>query len=55
MLNLDVSAESSDMISQQVLEEKFSAGLTEFEALLQTVSEEKKSMLVNILEQFTGE
>lgn len=55
MLNLDISAESSDIISQQVLEEKFSAGLMEFEALLQTVSEEKKSMLVDLLEQFTGE
>ena len=55
MLNLDISAESTDMISQQVLEEKFSAGLMEFEALLQTISEEKKSMLMDLLEQFTGE
>ena len=55
MLNLDISTESSDLISQQVLEEKFTAGLREFEALLQSVSEEKKSMLVDILEQFTGE
>lgn len=55
MLNLDISAESTDMISQQVLEEKFSAGLMEFEALLQNISEEKKSMLMDLLEQFTGE
>ena len=55
MYNLEINSETTDRVSQQVLEEKFSAGLTEFSAYLETVSEEKKSMLMDILEQFTGE
>lgn len=55
MLNLDLNSKSSDIISQPALEEKFSAGLAEFEAYIQGVSEEKKSMLVELLEQFTEE
>ena len=55
MLNPDISTDATDMISQQLLEEKFTAGLMEFGALLQSISEEKKSMLVDLLEQFSSE
>ena len=55
MFNLDINSETTERVSQQVLEEKFSAGLTEFSAYLETVSEEKKSILVDMLEKFTGE
>ena len=55
MLNSDISAESKDVINQQVLEEKFSEGLMEFEALIQSVNGDNKSKLVDLLAEFTEE
>jgi PDZ domain-containing secreted protein len=55
MLNSDISVESKDVINQQVLEEKFSAGLMEFEALIQSVNGDNKSKLVDLLAEFTEE
>ena len=42
MLNLDASAKSENLINHEVLEEKFSAGLMEFEALIHSVSDDRK-------------
>jgi hypothetical protein len=55
MLNLDVSAKSENLINHKVLEEKFSAGLMEFEALIHSVSDDRKLQLVDLLEQFSQE
>jgi hypothetical protein len=53
MLDIEASAKSKSIINQEVLEEKFSGGLMEFEALIQSFNEDKKSELVNLLDQFT--
>ncbi|MDG1819888.1 MAG: hypothetical protein P8H31_08645 [Porticoccaceae bacterium] len=53
MLNLDTSVKSENLINQKVLEEKFAAGLMEFEALIHSVSDDRKLQLVDLLEQFT--
>jgi len=53
MLNPTMNAETKDVINQQVLEEKFSAGLMEFEALIKSVSEDSKSKLVDLLVELT--
>jgi hypothetical protein len=50
-----MSAESKDIINPQVLEETFSAGLLEFESLIQTVHEDRKSKLIDLLVEFTEE
>jgi hypothetical protein len=55
MLSSEVSTESKNLINQQVLEEKFSAGLMEFEALIQSISDDSKSKLVDLLAEFTEE
>ena len=55
MLNSDISVESKDVINQQVLEEKFSAGLMEFKALIQSIKGDNKSKLVDLLEELTEE
>jgi hypothetical protein len=55
MLSSEVSTERKDLINQQVLEEKFSAGLMEFEALIQSISDDSKSKLVDLLDEFTEE
>lgn len=53
MLSSDTTVETKDVINQQVLEEKFSAGLMEFEALIKGISGESKSKLVGLLAEFT--
>jgi len=55
MLSSEISTESKDVINQQVLEEKFSAGLMEFEALIQSINDDSKSKLVDLLAEFTEE
>ena len=55
MLSSDTTVETKYVINQQVLEEKFSAGLMEFEALIQSISGESKSKLVDLLAEFTEE
>ena len=53
MLNPERSTEIKDIINQQLLEEKFSAGLMEFEALIKSISGDDKSKLVALLAEFT--
>lgn len=55
MLSFEISTESKDVINQQVLEEKFSAGLMEFKALIQSINDDSKSKLVDLLAEFTEE
>jgi hypothetical protein len=55
MLSSEISTESKKVINQQVLEEKFSAGLMEFKALIQSVNGDSKSKLVDLLDEFTEE
>ena len=55
MLSSYTTVETKDVINQQVLEEKFSAGLMEFEALIKSISGESKSKLVDLLAEFTEE
>ena len=50
-----MSAESINIIGHQVLEEKFSAGLLEFETLIQGINEDNKSKLIDLLMEFTEE
>jgi len=53
MLNPNMNTETKDVINQHVLEEKFSAGLMEFEALIHSINEDNKSKLVDLLAEFT--
>jgi hypothetical protein len=55
MLSSEISTESKDLINQQLLEEKFSAGLMEFEALIQSINDDSKSKLVNLLAELIEE
>ena len=55
MLSSEASTECKDVINQQVLEEKFSAGLMEFKALIQSINDDSKSKLVDLLDEFTEE
>ena len=55
MLNPNMNSETKDVISQHLLEEKFSAGLMEFEALIQSINDDNKARLVNLLAEFTAE
>jgi hypothetical protein len=55
MLDSIVSVESKEVINHTVLEEKFSAGLMEFEALIHSISGDNKSKLVDLLVEFTEE
>ena len=48
-----MSTKTQEVITQKVLEEKFSAGYIEFEALIDGVSEDSKSKLIKLLEQLT--
>lgn len=53
MLDLELSAKRQETINQKLLEEKFTAGLMEFEALLNSINDDSKSKLVDLLEQYT--
>jgi hypothetical protein len=53
MLNLNIDTEVKDVIDPKVLEEKFSAGLMEFEALMQSISQDSKSKLIDLLEEYS--
>jgi hypothetical protein len=53
MLSSEASTECKDVINQQVLEEKFSAGLMEFKALIQSINDDSKSKLIDLLGEFT--
>ena len=55
MLSSEASTESKEVINQQVLEEKFSAGLMEFEAVIQSINDDSKSTLVDLLAEFIEE
>jgi hypothetical protein len=50
-----MSTESNSTINQQVLEEKFSAGLSAFETLIQEINEDSKAKLIDLLMEFTEE
>ncbi len=50
-----MSAESKEIINQQVLEEKFSAGLLEFETLIQCINEDSQSKLIDLFVELTEE
>ena len=53
MLNSNIDIEVKDVIDTKVLEEKFSAGLMEFEALIQSISQDSKSKLIDLLEEYS--
>lgn len=53
MFNPDISTNSKELINSQILEEKFSAGLMEFEALIQSINDDNKSKLVDLLVELT--
>ena len=53
MLNSNIDTEVKDVIDPKVLEEKFSAGLMEFEALIQSISQDSKSKLIDLLEEYS--
>ena len=55
MLDLELRAKRQETINQKLLEEKFTAGLMEFEALIHSVSDDRKLQLVDLLEQFSQE
>ena len=55
MLNPNMNTENKDAINQHILEEKFSAGLMEFEALIHSVNDDSQSKLVDLLAEFTEE
>jgi len=58
MLNTNINAdttETKDVINQHLLEEKFSAGLMEFEALIQSINDDNQAKLVDLLAELTEE
>lgn len=50
---MSVTAKTQEMINERVLEEKFSSGFAEFEALIQNISEDEASTLIELLDNFT--
>jgi hypothetical protein len=52
---MSTTAITQEIINERTMEEKFLAGFGDFEALIDNFSDDRKSTLIELLEQFTQE